>query len=69
MSVSYSVSGMSCGHCESAVSKEVSTLPGVIGITVDAKTGLLTIDSDAPLDEEAVRAAVDEAGYELVGRA
>ena len=69
MSVSYSVSGMSCGHCESAVSKEVAALPGVTGITVDAKTGLLTIDSDAPLDEEAVRAAVDEAGYELVGRA
>ncbi|WP_431947611.1 heavy-metal-associated domain-containing protein [Actinacidiphila sp. bgisy167] len=69
MSVSYSVSGMSCGHCESAVSKEVSALPGVTGITVDAKTGLLTIDSDAPLEEAAVRAAVDEAGYELVGRA
>ncbi|WP_431959571.1 heavy-metal-associated domain-containing protein [Actinacidiphila sp. bgisy160] len=69
MSVSYSVSGMSCGHCESAVSKEISNLPGVTGITVDAETGLLTIDSDAPLDEAAVRAAVDEAGYELVGRA
>ncbi|MGW3242152.1 heavy-metal-associated domain-containing protein [Streptomyces sp. NPDC001070] len=69
MSVSYSVSGMSCGHCESAVSKEVSALPGVTGLTVDAKTGLLTIDSDGPLDEEAVRAAVDEAGYELVGPA
>ena len=69
MSVSYSVSGMSCGHCESAVSKEVAALPGVTGITVDAKAGLLTIDSDAPLEEAAVRAAVDEAGYELVGPA
>ncbi|MEU6340178.1 MULTISPECIES: heavy-metal-associated domain-containing protein [unclassified Streptomyces] len=69
MSVTYSVSGMSCGHCESAVTKEVSALPGVTGIEVDAKTGLLTVASAAPLDDDAIRAAVDEAGYELVGRA
>ncbi|MFD3455835.1 heavy-metal-associated domain-containing protein [Streptomyces sp. NPDC058691] len=69
MSVTYSVSGMSCGHCESAVSKEVSALPGVTGIEVDAKSGLLTVVSETPLDDDTVRAAVDEAGYELVGRA
>jgi copper chaperone CopZ len=65
----YSVSGMSCGHCESAVSKEVTAIPGVTSVTAVAKTGLLTVASAQPLDDDSVRAAVDEAGYELVGRA
>lgn len=71
MAVTYSVTGMSCGHCEKAVTEEVSALPGVTVVAVDAKTGLLTVEprSEAALDDEAVRAAVDEAGYELVGRA
>lgn len=65
----YSVSGMTCGHCVSAVTEEVSTIPGVNGVEVElVKGGLsgVTVTSDAPLDVEAVRAAVDEAGYELV---
>ncbi|WP_405785597.1 MULTISPECIES: heavy-metal-associated domain-containing protein [unclassified Streptomyces] len=65
----YSVSGMTCGHCESAVSKEVTAIPGVTSVTAVAKTGLLTVASELPLDDETVRAAVDEAGYALVGRA
>jgi copper chaperone CopZ len=65
----YSVSGMSCGHCESAVTKEVTAIPGVISVTAVAETGLVTVASEQPLDEDAVRAAVDEAGYELVGPA
>jgi copper chaperone CopZ len=65
----YSVAGMSCGHCESAITKEVTAIPGVTSVTAVAQTGLLTIASDKPLDDDAVRAAVDEAGYELVGRA
>jgi copper chaperone CopZ len=65
----YSVSGMSCGHCESAVSKEVTAIPGVTSVKAVASTGQLTIASDRPLDEATVRAAVDEAGYELVGPA
>lgn len=65
----YSVSGMSCGHCESAVTKEVTAIPGVTSVTAVAGTGLLTVASDLPLDEDALRAAVDEAGYELVGPA
>lgn len=70
MTVTYTVTGMSCGHCESAVTKEVSALPGVTDISADAATGLLTVTvaPEQPLDDEAVRAAVDEAGYELVGR-
>jgi copper chaperone CopZ len=65
----YSVSGMTCGHCESAVTKEVTTIPGVTSVTAVATTGLLTVASTQPLDDATVRAAVDEAGYELVGRA
>lgn len=65
----YKVSGMTCGHCEGAVSQEISALGGVTAVTAVAATGEVTVTSTAPLDEEAVRAAVDEAGYELVGRA
>ena len=65
----YKVSGMTCGHCEDAVSKEISALDGVTSVQAVAKIGEVTITSAAPLDEEAVRAAVDEAGYELAGRA
>ena len=49
MTVTYSVSGMSCGHCESAVTKEVTTIPAVTSVTAVAKTGLLTIASEQPL--------------------
>ena len=64
----YSVTGMSCGHCEKSVSSEVSAIPGVTEVAADAKAGTVTVSSAAPLDENQVRAAVDEAGYELVGR-
>ncbi|MCX4762285.1 heavy-metal-associated domain-containing protein [Streptomyces sp. NBC_01275] len=64
----YKVSGMSCGHCEGAVSGELSELPGVTSVKAVASAGEVTVVSTAALDEEAVRAAVDEAGFELVGR-
>ncbi|MFD4789077.1 heavy-metal-associated domain-containing protein [Streptomyces sp. NPDC058459] len=65
----YQVSGMSCGHCEGSVSGEISQLAGVSSVKAVASTGEVTVISAAPLDEEAVRAAVDEAGFELTGRA
>ncbi|MFE5173303.1 heavy-metal-associated domain-containing protein [Streptomyces sp. NPDC056634] len=65
----YQVTGMTCGHCEGAVSGEISELAGVTSVKAVASTGRVTVVSEAPLDEEVVRAAVDEAGYELVGRA
>ncbi|MFI9829831.1 MAG: heavy-metal-associated domain-containing protein [Streptomyces sp.] len=65
----YKVSGMSCGHCEGSVSGEISELPGVSSVKAVASTGEVTVVSTAALDEEAVRAAVDEAGFELVGKA
>ncbi|MGW4030520.1 heavy-metal-associated domain-containing protein [Streptomyces sp. NPDC004838] len=65
----YKVAGMTCGHCEGAISKEISALAGVSSVRAVAATGLVTVSSEAPLDESAVRDAVDEAGYELVGPA
>ncbi|MET7488631.1 heavy-metal-associated domain-containing protein [Streptomyces sp. NPDC005538] len=65
----YKVSGMSCGHCEGSVSGEISALPGVSSVKAVASTGEVTVVSAAPLDDEAVRAAVDEAGFELVAQA
>lgn len=65
----YKVSGMSCGHCEGSVSGEISEIAGVTSVKAVASTGEVTVVSEAALDEEAVRAAVDEAGFELVGKA
>lgn len=65
----YEVKGMTCGHCEGAVSEEVSGIEGVTSVKAVASTGRVTVTSAAPLAEDAVRAAVDEAGYELVGQA
>ncbi|MBL7257141.1 heavy-metal-associated domain-containing protein [Paractinoplanes lichenicola] len=61
----YTVTGMTCGHCVQAVTGELSALPGVDAVQVDLASGAVTVTSDAPLEDEAVRAAVDEAGYEL----
>jgi copper ion binding protein len=66
MTSTYSVKGMTCGHCVNAVSTEVGQLPGVTGVRVDLAGGTVTVTSEQPLDDAAVRAAVDEAGYELV---
>ncbi|MGW0879402.1 heavy-metal-associated domain-containing protein [Streptomyces sp. NPDC002671] len=65
----YKVTGMSCGHCEGSVSGEISQIPGVSSVKAVAATGEVTVVSAAPLDEVAVRTAVDEAGYELAGKA
>jgi len=59
------VTGMTCGHCVSAVTAEVSKLPGVRDVAVDLPTGAVTVVSDAPLAEPAIRDAIEEAGYEL----
>lgn len=61
----YRVEGMTCGHCVSAVTTELSKLADVTGVEVDLDSGEVTVTSDASLDDEAVRAAVDEAGYEM----
>ena len=63
----YTVVGMTCGHCVNAVTEEVSAVPGVTGVDVDLASGGLTVTSDAPVDEAVVSAAVEEAGYEVAG--
>lgn len=65
----FAVTGMTCGHCEGAVAEEIGELAGVHSVKAEAASGKVTVVSAAALDEEAVRAAVDEAGYELVGKA
>ncbi|AXO32894.1 heavy-metal-associated domain-containing protein [Micromonospora chalcea] len=67
MESTYQVSGMTCGHCVKSVSTELSALAGVTDVQVDLATGRVTVTSQNPLDADAVRAAVDEAGYDLVG--
>lgn len=59
----YAVTGMSCGHCENAIRQEVEQVAGVTGIEVSSATGLLEVTSDGAIDDAAVIAAVDEAGY------
>jgi copper chaperone CopZ len=61
----YTVTGMTCAHCVSAVTGELTSLDGVDDVQVDLGTGVVTVTSAQPLDDDAVRAAVDEAGYEL----
>lgn len=69
VSATYRVSGMSCGHCEGAIRSELSEIEGVSEVQASSQDGLVTVVSTHQLTEEAVREAVDEAGYELVGRA
>ena len=61
----YSVTGMTCDHCVRAVTTEVGRVPGVASVSVDLAAGQVTLVSDAPVDPDAVRAAVEEAGFEL----
>jgi copper chaperone CopZ len=64
----YSVTGMTCGHCTAAVTEEISKLAGVQEVKIDLNAGGISavhVTSESALDETAVREAVDEAGYEL----
>ena len=60
----YSVVGMTCGHCSAAVTEEVGAVPGVSGVDVDLASGRVTVRGE-DIDDRAVAAAVDEAGYEV----
>jgi copper chaperone len=61
----YTVEGMTCGHCVASVAEEVQEIPGVENVDVVLETGAVTVTSVRPLDDNAVRAAVEEAGYQL----
>ncbi len=62
----YTVTGMTCGHCVASVTEEVQEVPGVEDVDVVLETGSLTVISSQPVDESVIRAAVEEAGYQLV---
>jgi copper chaperone len=61
----YTVDGMTCGHCVAAVTEELSKLDGVSHVDVDLRSGRVTVESDGPLADDDVAAAVDEAGYTI----
>ncbi|MFI7231226.1 heavy-metal-associated domain-containing protein [Nonomuraea angiospora] len=64
----YTVKGMTCGHCVSSVKEEVGEVSGVTSVEVDLASGLLTVESDSPVDAAQIVAAVEEAGYEVANQ-
>ncbi|MER6940024.1 cation transporter [Nocardioides sp. NPDC127514] len=66
-STTYTVSGMTCGHCVSSVTEEVTQIEGVSSVDVDLATGQVTVTSANELDRVQVQRAVEEAGYQLAG--
>ena len=62
----YTVTGMTCGHCEASVRGEVSKIEGVQDVRVSAASGTLTVLASGDIADDAVLAAVDEAGYSAV---
>lgn len=63
-SITFSVPGMTCGHCEAAVKQEVGAVAGVTGVDVDLETKDVVVTGTA-LDRDAIVAAIDEAGYDV----
>ncbi|MEQ3553037.1 heavy-metal-associated domain-containing protein [Pseudonocardia nematodicida] len=61
----YTVTGMTCQHCVSSVTEEIGEIAGVTGVDVDLPTGAVTVTSTEVLSDDAIRAAVEEAGYEV----
>ncbi|MGV9304193.1 heavy-metal-associated domain-containing protein [Nonomuraea sp. NPDC003727] len=64
----YTVKGMTCGHCVSSVKEEVSEVTGVTGVEVDLATGLLTVQSEQPVEAGQIVVAVEAAGYEVTNQ-
>lgn len=62
----FSVEGMTCGHCVSSITGEVTKVPGVGGVRVDLEAKTVTVTGE-PLDGVAIAAAIGEAGYGVVG--
>ena len=61
----YDVPGISCGHCKSAIETEVAKLPEVTTVEVDIEARTVRVEGSAP--DQAIRAAIDEAGYDVAG--
>jgi copper chaperone CopZ len=65
-STTFSVTGMTCAHCQRAVTEEIAGVVGVESVTVDLATGTVTVTASQPVDRADIATAVDEAGYALV---
>ena len=63
----YTVSGMTCGHCIASVTEEIGEIDGVQEVAADLASGQVVVTSDGPVDPADIRAAVEEAGYKLAG--
>ncbi|HEX8759507.1 MAG TPA: heavy-metal-associated domain-containing protein [Pseudonocardiaceae bacterium] len=61
----YSVTGMTCEHCVASVTEEISEIDSVADVVVNLPTGAVTVTSHRPVDDADVRAAIEEAGYQL----
>ena len=61
----YTVAGMTCAHCVASVTEELSEIPGVEDVQVDLGSGAVTVTSNQPVSAEAVKAAVEDAGYQI----
>lgn len=66
--ITFSVPGMTCGHCQQAVSSEIAKIPGVTEVDVDLETKVVKVSSQQDLTWSDVVTAVDEAGFEAVGQ-
>ena len=63
----WTVTGMTCGHCVASVTEEVQEIPGVTAVDVVLESGAVTVTSEQPVADDSVREAVEEAGYQLAG--
>ncbi|MFF9219755.1 heavy-metal-associated domain-containing protein [Streptomyces viridosporus] len=65
----YNVSGMTCGHCKATLTQEIGALDGVLAVDVDVEAGRVSVTTSSEPDDALLTKVVDDAGYELVGRA
>lgn len=65
----YNVSGMTCGHCKATLTKEIGALDGVLMVDVDVAAGRVSVTTSGEPDDALLTKVVDDAGYELTGRA
>jgi copper chaperone len=63
--VTVTVTGMTCGHCAASVREEVGSIPGVSAVDVDLASGQVTIDIERQVEVDAIKTAVEEAGYQM----
>jgi len=68
MKTEFVATGMTCQHCVASVTKELTEVAHVTGVTVDLPSGTITVDSDAPVNAAVAVAAIEKAGYSAVSR-